>query len=160
MNGKHPALIDLSALLDGELDASEVAAHVAGCVACRRRLVEMREVDAVVLSALASPARRRALRLPALAAALLLFALLLGLGWSLPARGERARGERALRAVQADLLDGLELQASGLALGLDGINDGLDRAPEAQSLVRELTELQADLCALRREYGEQASKRR
>jgi anti-sigma factor RsiW len=55
---------ELSALIDGELDArrrAEVEVHVAGCAGCARRLAALRSIDAALRS-LPSPAVPSALR--------------------------------------------------------------------------------------------------
>ncbi|MCU0670703.1 MAG: zf-HC2 domain-containing protein, partial [Myxococcota bacterium] len=64
---------DLSALLDGELEAVRaevVREHAAACAACGRRVAALRAVDATLLRAASSPLRGEDARIAALRARL------------------------------------------------------------------------------------------
>ncbi len=89
MKNECPAFETLSRFSDGALDAREeggVAAHVAGCAACRGTLSEIEGVDALLTFSLPSAAKRFRLLRPAMipVAAAALLAVTIGVLLSMP----------------------------------------------------------------------------
>jgi hypothetical protein len=152
----HLAAEELSAFLDGELAVEEARAHVRSCDLCQRELEALQDVDAVVAQAAVemrmTPPRAARRRTVLVAASVLLGCVAL-LGGKLRVRPPAA-SDREWLAVQEQMIDGLELQAGGLSLCLEGAE-----GEESEKLSRLLAQVRADLSELRREHEDLSQRR-